>query len=59
MMPLIGSAISLLSTTVNVVGIAGAAGMGYGLGRKYGRKICEYADGLEGKITNMIEYSSE
>lgn len=59
MMPLISSAVSLLSTTVNVVGIAGAAGMGYGLGRKYGRKICEFADGLEGRITNMMESSAE
>ena len=59
MIPLIGGAISLLVTTVNVVGISGAAGMGYGLGRKYGRKMCEYAENLEGKITNMMQHSVE
>jgi|TARA_B110000495_G_C22887888_1_gene517814 hypothetical protein len=59
MLPLIGGAISLITTTVNAVGIGATAGMGYGLGRKYGRKICEFADNMEGKITNMMQHSVE
>ncbi|MEL0101177.1 MAG: hypothetical protein VW862_05710 [Euryarchaeota archaeon] len=54
MIPVIGSAIGLISTTVNAVGIGATAGMGYGLGRKYGRKICEFADTMEAKMINFI-----
>ena len=39
MIPLIGGAIGLFAATVNAVGIGATAGMGYGLGRKYGRKM--------------------
>ena len=59
MIPVIGSVISLFATTVNAVSIGATAGMGYGLGRKYGRKICEFADNMEGKITNMMQHSVE
>ena len=54
MLPLIGGAISLITTTVNAVGIGATAGMGYGLGRKYGRKICEFADNMEGRMVSLI-----
>jgi len=54
MIPVIGSVISLFATTVNAVSIGATAGMGYGLGRKYGRKICEFADNMEGRMVNLI-----
>ena len=57
MIPLLGGAVSLLFDTVTVVGYAGAMGMGYGLGRKYGRKICQFADSLESRVTSAIEAS--
>ena len=56
-MPLLGGAVNLLFDTVTVVGYAGAMGMGYGLGRKYGRKICQFADSLESRVTSAIEAS--
>ncbi|MDC0556888.1 hypothetical protein OAO34_03785 [Candidatus Poseidoniaceae archaeon] len=59
MIPLISGAFSLLSTTVNAVSIGATAGMTYGLGRKYGRKICELADNIEGRAMNFIAQTSE
>ena len=59
MIPLIAGAFSLLSTTVNAVSIGATAGMTYGLGRKYGRKICEFADNIEGRVMNFIAQSPE
>ena len=58
MIPLFTGAINLLVTTVNVVGIAGTAGMGYGLGRKYGRRFCEFADGVENELYARINTKS-
>ena len=57
MMPLLGGAVNLLFDTVTVVGYAGAMGMGDGLGRNYGRKICQFADSLERRVTSAIEAS--
>lgn len=54
MIPLIGGAFNLFVNSVNVLGIAGAAGTGYALGRKYGRKMCEFADNLETSFTSSI-----
>ena len=54
MIPLIGGAIGLLAATVNAVGIGATAGMGYGLGRKYGRKMCEFAETMESRMINLI-----
>jgi len=59
MIPLIGGAIGLFAATVNAVGIGATAGMGYGLGRKYGRKMCEIADNVEGRLTGLIAISTE
>ena len=39
MIPMIIGAVGVVVTTINAVGIGATAGMGYGLGRKYGRKI--------------------
>ena len=59
MIPLIGGAIGLFAATVNAVGIGATAGMGYGLGRKYGRKMCEFAEAMESRMVNLITAPSE
>ena len=59
MIPLIGGAIGLVAATVNAVGIGATAGMGYGLGRKYGRKMCEFADNIEGRLTSLMIHVNE
>ncbi|MDA9714309.1 hypothetical protein N9U68_00255 [Euryarchaeota archaeon] len=59
MIPLIGGAIGLLAATVNAVGIGATAGMGYGIGRKYGRKMCEFADNIEGRLTGLMIHNNE
>lgn len=59
MIPLIGGAIGLVAATVNAVGIGATAGMGYGLGRKYGRKMCEFADNIEGRLTGLMIHVNE
>ena len=59
MIPLIGGAIGLFAAPVNAVGIGATAGMGYGLGRKYGRKMCEFADNMEGRLTALMIQNNE
>ena len=59
MIPLIGGAIGLFAATVNSVGVGATAGMGYGLGRKYGRKMCEFADNIEGRLTGLMIHNNE
>lgn len=55
MIPLIGGALGLIATTFNAVGIGATAGTGYALGRKYGRKICEWSDTMEDRIRFAIQ----
>ena len=38
-----------------VLMIAGTAGMGYGLGRKYGRKACNFLDRVEDRIVSGMK----
>tara|TARA_Y100001958_G_C21128845_1_gene470766 strand:- start:752 stop:931 length:180 start_codon:yes stop_codon:yes gene_type:complete len=59
MIPLIGATIGIFAATVNAVGIGATAGMGYGLGRKYGRKMCEFAETMESRMVNLISTPSE
>ena len=59
MIPLIGAPIGIFAATVNAVGIGATAGMGYGLGRKYGRKMCEFAETMESRMVNLISTPSE
>jgi hypothetical protein len=33
---------------------SGSAGMGYGIGRKYGRKACEWLDHFDTKVKTAI-----
>ena len=44
---LFGSTIGILVASSEVLMIAGTAGMGYGLGRKYGRRACQVLDRVE------------
>ena len=57
MIPLIGGVVGFAIETMTVIGYAGVMGTGYAFGRKYGRKICEYADGIETKITDVVTNS--
>lgn len=59
MIPLIGGAIGIFAATVHAVGVGATAGMGYGLGRKYGRKMCEFADNIEGRLTGLMIHNNE
>lgn len=59
MIPLIGATIGLFAATVNAVGVGATAGMCYGLGRKYGRKMCEFAETMESRMVNMMTTPSE
>tara|TARA_X000001036_G_C20510499_1_gene737864 strand:- start:782 stop:961 length:180 start_codon:yes stop_codon:yes gene_type:complete len=59
MIPLIAGSLGLLATTVNAVSIGATAGMAYGLGRKYGRKICEFTDNMEGRVMNFFAQTPE
>ena len=49
----------VFAATVNSVRIGATAGMGYGLGRKYGRKMCEFADNIEGRLTALMIHNNE
>ena len=59
MIPMMIGAVGVVVTTINAVGIGATAGMGYGLGRKYGRKICEFAENVEARLTGLISKPSE
>ncbi len=50
----IGPAFSLAFTSARVLITSGSAGMGYGLGRKYGRKACELLDNLDARVKTVI-----
>ena len=59
MIPLIGGAVGFVIDTMTIIGYAGVMGTGYAFGRKYGRKICEYADNIETKIVDTVSHPSE
>jgi hypothetical protein len=59
MIQLITGAFGLLTTTINAVSLGATAGMTYGLGRKYGRKICEFSDNMEGRVMNFFAQTPE
>ena len=55
MLPLlVGSSIGLAVVSAQALMVSGTAGTGYGLGRKYGRIICEQIDRLEGRVRNFV-----
>ena len=49
-----GVALGVATATVWTVSVSGSSAMGYALGRKYGRRICEEIDGLEDRAKNLI-----
>ena len=51
----LGSSVGVFVAAAEVLMIAGTAGMGYGLGRKYGRKACEVLDHFEQRMFTSIK----
>ena len=55
MIPLLfGTALTVGRLTVNAVAVGSVAGATYGLGRKYGRIICEKLDTFEDRLTSLL-----
>jgi hypothetical protein len=52
---LLGTALTVGRLTVNAVAIGSVAGATYGMGRKYGRLICEKLDTLEERATAVFQ----
>ncbi len=55
---LIGSSIGIVVASAEVLMLAGTAGMGYGLGRKYGRRACQVLDRFEGRVLDGMKAKS-
>tara|TARA_Y100001980_G_C14276548_1_gene112577 strand:+ start:273 stop:455 length:183 start_codon:yes stop_codon:yes gene_type:complete len=54
MIPQLALGIGALAVTARVVGDAATFGASYGIGRKYGRKICESMDIFESKVATFV-----
>ena len=55
MIPLLfGTALTVGRLTVNAIAFGSVAGTAYGLGRKYGRVICEKLDTFEDRLTSIL-----
>lgn len=56
MLPLIGvvGAVGIGIIAGEYIILGGSMGTGYGLGKKYGRKICQSMDQMEGKINTFV-----
>ena len=55
MIPVIVSGLAAAAVTLEVMTGAAAAGAGYGIGRKYGRKICQALDGFDARMKNVLK----
>ena len=55
MIPALVVGIGLVTITLEFVSGAAAAGAGYGLGRKYGRKLCTAIDQVESTVITSID----
>lgn len=55
MIPQLIAGIGLVTITFELVSGAAAAGTGYGLGRKYGRKLCQSLDQVESTVITSID----
>ncbi|MDG1557059.1 MAG: hypothetical protein P8Q98_04595 [Candidatus Poseidoniaceae archaeon] len=51
---LLGTALTVGRLTVNAVAVGSVAGATYGMGRKYGRIICEKLDTFEERATAVF-----
>ena len=52
---LLGTALTVGRLTVNAVAVGSVAGATYGMGRKYGRIICEKLDNFEERATAVFQ----
>ena len=59
MIPIIGPVLNTAFQAFNVMTLAGTAGMGYGLGRKYGRIACEMIEQVEFRISERVNQQRE
>ena len=55
MIPQIIAGTFAVALTLELVGGAAAAGAGYGLGRKYGRKLCNAIDQVKSTIASSLD----
>lgn len=55
MIPQFIAGIGILTVTLELVSGAATAGTGYGLGRKYGRKLCVAMDKIESSVITSID----
>jgi hypothetical protein len=55
MIPQLIAGIGLVAITLELVSGAATAGAGYGLGRKYGRKLCTAMDQVESTVITSID----
>ena len=55
---LIGGSIGIVIASAEVLMLAGTAGMGYGLGRKYGRRACQVLDRVEERVFDSLKAKS-
>lgn len=55
---LFGTILTVGRLTVNAVAIGSVAGASYGMGRKYGRIICEKLDTFEERAMSMLQDSN-
>lgn len=54
MIPQLLLGVGAVALTFEIVSGAAAAGAGYGIGRKYGRKLCESLDQVESSMMNAV-----
>ena len=54
MIPQLLIGVGAVALTLELVSGAAAAGTGYGLGRKYGRKLCEAMDKVESSMVSTV-----
>ncbi len=55
MIPQLIAGIGLVTITLEFVSGDATAGAGYGLGRKYGRKLCTAMDQIESTVISSID----
>tara|TARA_B100000674_G_scaffold487647_2_gene498341 strand:+ start:208 stop:387 length:180 start_codon:yes stop_codon:yes gene_type:complete len=54
MIPQLLIGVGAVALTFEIVSGAAAAGAGYGIGRKYGRKLCEGMDRIESSMADTV-----
>tara|TARA_B100000035_G_C20733096_1_gene436372 strand:- start:257 stop:436 length:180 start_codon:yes stop_codon:yes gene_type:complete len=54
MIPQLLLGVGAVALTFEIVSGAAAAGAGYGIGRKYGRKLCEGMDRIESSMADTV-----